>query len=76
MRNLNLHVTVPADRKVIVQLPDDVDPGEADITVIVRKSRPIRSEPSLLNRLPTLSVGPWPEGVTFSRQELYGDDDR
>jgi hypothetical protein len=76
MRNLNLHVTVPADRKVVVQLPDDIDPGEADLTVIVRKSRPARTAPSLLDRLPSLSVGPWPEGLSFGRNELYGDDDR
>lgn len=76
MRNVNLHVTVPADRKVVVQLPDDIDPGEADLTVIVRKSRPARAEPCILDRLPSLSVGPWPEDLSFSRKELYGDDDR
>ena len=76
MRNLNLHVTVPADRKVVVQLPDDIDPGEADLTVIVRKSRPGRTEPLFIDRLPSLSVGPWLEGLSFSCKELYGDDDR
>lgn len=76
MRNLNLHVTVPADRKVVVQLLDGIDPGEADLTVIVRKSRPTRPEPSILDRLPSLSVGAWPDSLSFSRNELYGDDDR
>lgn len=76
MRNLNLHVTVPADRRVIVQLPDDVDPGEADITIIVRRRQAARAASSILDRLPSLSVGSWPEGSTFSRSEMYGDDER
>jgi hypothetical protein len=76
MRNLNLHVTVPNDRRVIVQLPEDVGPGEADITIIVCRRQPVHAESSILSRLPSLSVGPWPEGVTFSRSELYGDNDR
>ena len=75
-RNLNLHVTVPADRKVVVQLPDEVDPGEADLTIIVRKRQSARAEASILDRLPSLSVGSWPEGSTFSRSEMYGDDER
>lgn len=76
MRNLNLHITVPADRRVVVQLPEEVDPGEADITIIVRKRQAARAETSVLDRLPSLSVGPWPQGTTFSRSEMYGDDER
>jgi hypothetical protein len=76
MRNLNLRVNVPADRRVVVQLPDEVDPGETELTVIVRRRRPTLAGASLLNRLPDLHVDKWPEGVTLSRSELYGDDGR
>lgn len=26
--------------------------------------------------LPVDDLGPWPEGLTFSREEMYGDDGR
>jgi hypothetical protein len=25
--------------------------------------------------LPVIDVGPWPEGLTLSREEIYGDDE-
>lgn len=76
MRNLNLHVSVPSDRRVVLQLPDEVDPGDVELTVIVRKSRKTTGEDSFLNRLHDLHVDRWPENLTFSRSELYGDDGR
>jgi hypothetical protein len=75
MRNLNLHVNVPADRKVVLQLPDEVDPGEVELTVIVRHRRK-RTQESFLSRLPELHVEAWPESHTFSRSEIYDDDGR
>ena len=76
MRNLNLHVNIPSVRRVVLQLPDDIDPGETDLTVIVRRRPSNRDRSSLLSRLPSLHVEKWPDGVTFSRSELYDDDGR
>jgi len=76
MRNLNLHVHVPRDRRVMLQLPEDVEPGDLEITVIVRSPRRPVERDSLLSRLPDLRIDKWPEGMTFSRSELYGDDGR
>ncbi|MBL9041246.1 MAG: hypothetical protein JNM83_06585 [Myxococcales bacterium] len=76
MRNLSLHVSVPDDRRVVLQLPDDVDPGDVELTVIVRKSRKATGEDSFLHRLHDLHVDRWPGQATFSRSELYDDDGR
>ncbi len=72
MRNVNLKVQVPADRTITIRLPDEVEPGEVDLTLVVRKQarRPIR-EP-----WPELHVAAWPEGVSLRREDLYGDDGR
>jgi hypothetical protein len=75
MSNLRLEVKVPKDRRVTVQLPDDIQPGEAEMVVIVRSKTP--EKPALaVSRLPVLHVDRWPEGATFSRSELYDEDGR
>ena len=77
MRNLNVKVNVPPNRQVLLELPDEVSPGEVELTVIVRPRRsPSRSKPSLVSRLPDVHVDHWPADATYSRSELYGDDGR
>ncbi|HNN95766.1 hypothetical protein [Haliangium sp. UPWRP_2] len=75
MRNLDLKLTVLPDRRAIVQLPEDFEPGETEVTLIVRK-RPAAGRSSILDRLPSVDTGNWPADLTFSREQLYGDGDR
>ena len=32
--------------------------------------------PADLDDLPTLDLGPWPEGLSLRREDMYGDDGR
>ena len=34
------------------------------------------TEPFDLSKWPQLDAGPWPEGMTFRREDIYGDDGR
>lgn len=73
--NLRVDVRVPSDRRVIVQLPDDVEPGEATLTVVVHPKRlPQRS--ASLDWFPTLNVTQWEPATSLRREDLYGDDQR
>lgn len=38
--------------------------------------RQLPSKPFDVNALPTIDLGPWPEGVTLRREDMYGDDGR
>ncbi len=41
--------------------------------------RPVRQLPTLpfdLDALPVHDLGPWPEGLSLRREDLYGDDGR
>ncbi|MBL9007258.1 MAG: hypothetical protein JNJ46_23575 [Myxococcales bacterium] len=75
MRNLDLKLTVLPDRRAVVQLPDDFEPGETEVTLIVRR-RPGGKRTSILDRLPSVDTGNWPADLTFSREQLYSDGDR
>lgn len=77
MRNLNMKVTIPEDRRLVIQLPEDVEPGEAQLTLIPtrRPKRPAPDEDPLAD-FPTLHVESWPENFSFRREEMYGDDGR
>jgi len=81
MKNLTIDIDVPPDRRLVVQLPDDFEPGEAEVTLIVRKRPKAKAAAqttarSFLDRLPSIDTGNWPAGLTFSREQLYGDGDR
>lgn len=75
MSSVNIRVTVPADRRLVLQLPDDVEPGEATVTVITtRKPKHAQGEDF---DFPTLHVKEWPkEWGSLRREEMYGDDGR
>lgn len=78
MKNLNLHVTVPADRRVVLQLPDEVESGEVELTVIVRRRSPARSKSTndTLGWFPTLNVSSWDPNTSLRREDLYDDEGR
>lgn len=78
MNPLSLKLTVPADRKLTIQLPDDIEPGdETVVTVIVRSTghRPQQDDASL-DWFPTLNVSRWDSSISLRREDLYGDDGR
>ncbi len=53
-----------------VQVPSDVPPGEHDIVVMVEEERS-ETRPPL--DLPVHDVGPWPEGLSLRREDMYDD---
>ena len=61
-----------------VSLAAHVPAGEyvASIEVMDRPPRQEPTEPFDINAFPLIDLGPWPEDVTLSREELYGDDGR
>lgn len=77
MRTIQTSAIVTPEHTLIVTLPDDVPPGRCQVVVTwspvpTPESLPLGPFPPL----PVLDCGPWPEGFTVSREQIYGDDGR
>jgi hypothetical protein len=72
MKTIQTTIVVDAEGKATLLLPSDVAPGLHQVVVVI-------DEPSRTRVPLTFSahdVGPWPEGFTARREEIYGDDGR
>lgn len=72
MRTLELIGQVERDGRLTVQLPSDIPPGEHQIVLVIDE-RPITpSESYALDDFPVDDYGPWPEGLSLRREDMYG----
>jgi hypothetical protein len=80
MRTIEATAVVTPDRTITVQLPHDVPVGQCKVVVVVEPIPQPSSPPPVPGTLPLgltpIDVGPWPEGFTVSREQIYGDDGR
>lgn len=78
MRTIETTAVVTPEHTITVQLPPDIPPGPCRLVVVV-ESASLQQSPSrkrFTEDLPTYDVGPWPEGFTASREQIYDDDGR
>jgi len=75
MKTIQTTATVGADRKLVVDLPADVQPGAHQVVIVI--------EDALVAPLglphpkwPAHDLGRWPYSATLRREELYGDEAR
>lgn len=64
-----------------ISIPEKLPAGDYTATIEVHegRDRPVRRLPTLpfdVDALPTLDLGPWPEGLSLRREDIYGDDGR
>lgn len=72
MRTLELIGQVERDGRLIVQLPSDILPGEHQIVLVIDERRLTPSEARALDDFPVDDYGPWPEGLSLRREDMYG----
>ncbi len=69
-------ITVSPDGAISTSIPLPAGEYEAAITV---HDQPVRQLPTLpfdVDALPVHDLGPWPEGLSLRREDMYGDDGR
>lgn len=76
MRALTVTGVVGPDHMLVVQVPEDIPSGAHEVIVILNMESPPPKPATLEWSLPVHDVGPWPEGFTMRREDIYGDDGR
>ena len=60
-----------------VSVDVDVPTGRHRVVLIVEEAPlPEPPQPPTMDDWPVHDVGPWPEGLSLRREDLYGDDGR
>ena len=77
MRTVETTAEVTPDHRLLLDIPSpaDLPPGAHRVVVVIEEQQ--RPQPAqTLDDFPVIDVGPWPEDLTLSREEIYGDDGR
>jgi len=78
MTEIRTRVLVSQDHRISGTAPPAVPPGEHEVTITVpsplSQQRP--DEPFDIDALPTHDLGPWPEGLSLRREDMYDEDGR
>lgn len=75
MRTIETTAVVTAEHTLTIPVPADVPPGEHRVVILIQSAAPPRPG-SMTANWPVFDLGPWPEGFTASREQIYGDDGR
>ena len=67
-------VDVPADRRVVLQLPPGLAADRVRVTVTTEEAEP--KPPTPAASFPVIAGAKWPDGMPSSRAEMYHDDGR
>lgn len=76
MKTIEAEVMVTPEGHLTLDVPINIAPGSYRAVVVIEEtSLPEPPSPSL-DDWPVDDLGPWPEGLTLSREELYDDNGR
>jgi hypothetical protein len=76
MTVITTRLTVSPDGTISAATPLPVGEHVASIEVHDRPPRQLPTLPFDVDALPVHDFGPWPEGLSFRREDMYGDDGR
>jgi hypothetical protein len=74
MTQIRTRVLVGPDHRISGTAP--AAEHEVTITVAPSPSRQHPAEPFDVDALPTHDLGPWPEGLSLRREDIYDEDGR
>lgn len=72
MRTIETTAIVTEDGKLTMQAPPDIAPGEHRVVVVIEESSGARRNRLPLD-FPVHDSGPWPDGLSLRREDMYDD---
>ena len=78
MHDVRTRIRVNGDQTISGVAPPEVPPGEHEVTITIAPLPVEQSakKPFDVNDLPVVDLGPWPEGTSLRREDMYDDDGR
>ena len=76
LRTIETTGVVTPEHTITLTLPDDFPEGKCKVVVHTGDETPSRKSGPITANWEIFDIGPWPEGFTASREQLYGDDGR
>lgn len=75
MNEIRTRILVDADHRITGTAPEEIPPGEHEVTItVMRQPGRNRAKPFNIEDLPSHDLGPWPEGLSLRREDIYGED--
>jgi hypothetical protein len=72
MKTIETTATVSVEGTLTVRVPPDIPPGEHRVVLVIEE-QPSPVEQRLPLDFPVDDWGPWPEGLSLRREDMYGD---
>jgi hypothetical protein len=74
---ITVQIRVIVDDKGVatLRLPPDITPGPHEAVLVIEEALAQNKTP-IMEGFPRHDVGPWPEGFTVRREDIYDDDGR
>jgi hypothetical protein len=74
MRTIETQATVTKDGTLTIQVPPDIRPGKHRVKLVIEEFQGLPG--SQQAEFLVIHVDRWPEGLSFRREDIYGDDGR
>jgi hypothetical protein len=76
MNQIRTRILVDPEHRITGTAPADLPPGEHEAVITIVSPRQPAIGPFNIDDLPSHDLGPWPEGLSLRREDIYGDDGR
>jgi hypothetical protein len=78
MTQIHTRIRVGSDHRISGVAPPDVPPGEHEVTITLAPAQAQQMPTKKFNveDLPKHDLGPWPEGLSLRREDMYDEDGR
>jgi hypothetical protein len=76
MNQIRGRVVVSPDYRISRTVPDAMPVGEHEVTITVTDRSSKIGRPLIPSDLSAHDLGPWPEGLSLRREDMYDDDGR
>jgi hypothetical protein len=78
MTEIHTRIRVGPDHRISGVAPPELPPGEHDVAITLAPVpvREAQTKKFRIKDLPKHDLGPWPEGLSLRRKDIYDEDGR